>query len=1220
MQRTPPSQRRTGRHPRSGQTSAEASPERQDTTVVPDSEQDLSSVRETTKNVDLSTLTSKELERLFPGKSKGNMMSSTITVTTTTAPSGSSDPNTVMDAGGGAGPTPPQAPLTTGGLGSPTNRAAEIAAMMKMPQGESRGETESPPPSYDSTKPLSPAHAERVMWLIGLFVDAFVNRIDPKGARYKQIVKCIVETLEKYEEEYGVTIVETHFLNLDSTQDPVISAKRSQWLTTIKRAANENKGIPQLRAVFKSSQICQYFYYQAFPFFREEQASDRMARLTTNTPVTGARTGDSRRFDERPLEETTPSEGDSRRAPERIENPYVSQKWDPRRESPIDAEIAKQKEHTRRYYSREMIKLERREKAAFEQALGQLGDGLRDPPRSYTTQHALRDLRRLERAYESLRVAREAILTTLPSYLAEIDDYLDPFYAELTWAQDEFQYKYKFGSEGPDKSRELTCPYCASQGFETEAQLDDHVYQIHPLEREIEEGGQEGQIPFTPRTLVPPGPEARSQQDREKVPNTGMEGDLTWPQSDGYGVDASHFAAGSQPVTLHGPRATPLTSGQVHRSTPWGERINLHQNDPKSQREDGGRLQPMVSHSSRLVSFADGHTSGSAYHGTRPKTTYRQEDDQPRSRSRDSLLSTHSERDGRDDLRDRRGDRHYGYGADSRQSRPTHREPRQPYNRGTWDYRSSWAQQARSPHREYTQDPRGAHYGDDRYPGNRYGGGDGAGRPGGSYPRRDPPGGGDDPRRNPYGGGDPRWNPHGRGGDPGRDGGYGGPGDGRRPPGGPPGGGPPHPNGGGRMDDDASSVRTEASHHYMAHEISRIMLAAESQRTLLLAQTNFDSSKMCGVFHPKDSKEAANRRAYRMWSLSWETVHDRMVQLDLPLKLRYQTLMLHLAGRAALIAYDDHPNAGSYRAARSKLEETYFHQERAIRDYVDRLVNLPAMSDDSPQSIKDVAFEIDIIHKALRDRNPTAEEVLFLFFTELLKTKLNTVAHDRITKAFYKLKDKNATWGHTLTWDGSAHHVGWRQLLDEAYEVMVADEHANRGRKKKNKNENKGLSSNSTNGGNQNQSSGKKGGQNGAQGNSGGGDTSRFLPEKTGMPTHPSNGKLCPVPDCNTKLSESHMWVINCPRFKNLSNKQAYTFFKASKSTCRLCFSCQHVTNQCKLKLTCLAKLEKGNRKGQVCEGQHHTKMHWEGNKPNNTSNATSTTPPVGEAGGSNQD
>ena len=67
-----------------------------------------------------------------------------------------------------------------------------------------------------------------------------------------------------------------------------------------------------------------------------------------------------------------------------------------------------------------MIKLERREKAAFEQALGLLGDGLRDPPRLYTTEHALRDLRRLESAYENLRVAREAILTTLPSYLAEI--------------------------------------------------------------------------------------------------------------------------------------------------------------------------------------------------------------------------------------------------------------------------------------------------------------------------------------------------------------------------------------------------------------------------------------------------------------------------------------------------------------------------------------------------------------------------------------------------------------------------------------------------------------------------------------------------------------------------------------------------------------------------------------------------------------------------------
>ena len=249
------------------------------------------------KNVDLSTLTSTELERVFhrrsPDKSKGNNMSSTVTVTTTTAPSGSGDPNAGVEVGAGAGSRPPQAPLTTGALGSPTNRAAELAeiseAMRKKPQGGTRGDEESPPPSYDSTKILSPDHAQRVLGLIDLFVESFVNTIDPKGTRYKQIVNCIVDTLRKYEEDYGVEALKSHFLHLDSTKDPVLSEKRNKWLSTIKRAANENEGIPQLRAVSQSSQIGQYFYYHAVPFFREEQASDRMARLTTNAPVTGAR-------------------------------------------------------------------------------------------------------------------------------------------------------------------------------------------------------------------------------------------------------------------------------------------------------------------------------------------------------------------------------------------------------------------------------------------------------------------------------------------------------------------------------------------------------------------------------------------------------------------------------------------------------------------------------------------------------------------------------------------------------------------------------------------------------------------------------------------------------------------------------------------------------------------------------------------------------------------
>ena len=186
----------------------------------------------------------------------------------------------------------------------------------------------------------------------------------------------------------------------------------------------------------------------------------------------------------------------------------------------------------------------------------------------------------------------------------------------------------------------------------------------------------------------------------------------------------------------------------------------------------------------------------------------------------------------------------------------------------------------------------------------------------------------------------------------------------------------------------------------------------------------------------------------------------------------------------------------------------------------------------------------------------------------------------------------------------------------------------------RNQNDDKGLSSNSTNNtnGNQNRSNdqrnaGQQGGQQGGSGNQnpgrgntggGGGDGNRFLPIKTGMPVNPSNGKLCAVPDRNARLSESHMWIISCPRFKNLTEKQAYDFYKACHATCRICYSTTHPTSQCGLKFRCLAKFKGGRDKGKVCNGRHHTKLHYE--KPGNNSNATSNNTHQGATEGGNQE
>ena len=96
----------------------------------------------------------------------------------------------------------------------------------------------------------------------------------------------------------------------------------------------------------------------------------------------------------------------------------------------------------------------------------------------------------------------------------------------------------------------------------------------------------------------------------------------------------------------------------------------------------------------------------------------------------------------------------------------------------------------------------------------------------------------------------------------------------------------------------------------------------------------------------------------------------------------------------------------------------------------------------------------------------------------------------------------------------------------------------------------------------------------------------------SGMPTHPSDKRLCPV--CDGHVGQKHQYILQCPRLKTMSSKEARTLYHNMGSTCQKCYSKRHSTECCNLQnIMCRAQISTGHRKGQVCGSlMHHSSLH----------------------------
>ena len=95
-----------------------------------------------------------------------------------------------------------------------------------------------------------------------------------------------------------------------------------------------------------------------------------------------------------------------------------------------------------------------------------------------------------------------------------------------------------------------------------------------------------------------------------------------------------------------------------------------------------------------------------------------------------------------------------------------------------------------------------------------------------------------------------------------------------------------------------------------------------------------------------------------------------------------------------------------------------------------------------------------------------------------------------------------------------------------------------------------------------------------------------------GMPTHPLDKQLCPV--CCGQVSRRHQYILQCPKLKTMSLKEARTLYHNMGSMCQKCYSKRHSTECCNLQnIMCRAQIRTGHMKGQVCGSlMHHSSLH----------------------------
>ena len=190
-----------------------------------------------------------------------------------------------------------------------------------------------------------------------------------------------------------------------------------------------------------------------------------------------------------------------------------------------------------------------------------------------------------------------------------------------------------------------------------------------------------------------------------------------------------------------------------------------------------------------------------------------------------------------------------------------------------------------------------------------------------------------------------------------------------------------------------------------------------SKMAAMQAESHFKKEEVCGIFSPQKFHSGEIFAAYQNWRLELLDLEDAMRRFQYTKTRMYRVLKTRLEGPARSLIREVHPNDKSYERAKRKLDETYWNKSLHVRDLVHKMKNLPKMDQTSASKVADFATESlslmnqleEILEVDHRNEQPT-----FLFFSEIIVPKFNTLASQMWEKLYTREEGESFALGHSL--------------------------------------------------------------------------------------------------------------------------------------------------------------------------------------------------------------
>ena len=254
-----------------------------------------------------------------------------------------------------------------------------------------------------------------------------------------------------------------------------------------------------------------------------------------------------------------------------------------------------------------------------------------------------------------------------------------------------------------------------------------------------------------------------------------------------------------------------------------------------------------------------------------------------------------------------------------------------------------------------------------------------------------------------------------------------------------------------------------------------------------------------------------------------------------------------------------------------------------VRDLVHKMKNLPKMDQTSASKVADFATEAlslmsqleEILEVDHRNEQPT-----FLFFSEIIVPKFNTLASQMWEKLYTREEGESFALGHSLGLKDLKKVINKTKskLRHREYNRVFDNRTGKDANKKEAEDKKKKL----------------------AMPESYSFGTSTNPKEKTKKSNKdPVEGEVkCPVPGCTQKLEKgpkdtTHRYIVQCPNLKKQNPEALLKWFRNNGYKCYHCFAKTHNSSECQFRdFTCKRLIADKNGKPRYCHGQHHYAMH----------------------------